>query len=194
MTQETFTGWLASEVMEILGEIERETSAFARSSGIKCREGCGQCCLKPGVEVRPLELIPLARQLLESGEAEAVHERASADPGGVCVFYRKVAGDETLGRCGVYAVRPSLCRLFGFAAVSSKRGPELAACHWHKRLQPVEVDAAQAAIDGGGRVPLFNDYAMRLSMLAPGTGLEHTLPINQALTLALEKVALTPAR
>jgi Fe-S-cluster containining protein len=186
----TYTASLAADVQSILDEIEARTVAYAASSGIKCRTGCGQCCLKPGVEVRPLELLPLARDLFRRGVAEAAYDAASAAADGVCVFYGGDKADPTLGRCGEYALRPSLCRLFGFAAVSRKSGaPELAACHWHKRLQPETVRAAQAAIDGGGGVPLFSEYAVRLSMLAPGTGLEHVQPINRALCVALAKVA-----
>lgn len=186
----TFTAELAGDVQKVLDEIEARTAAYAATSGIKCRTGCGQCCLKPGVEVRPLELLPLARDLFRRGAADAAYDAARADEDGVCVFYGGDKADPTLGRCGEYALRPSLCRLFGFAAVSRKTGtPELAACHWHKRLQPETVQAAQAAIDAGGDVPLYSEYAVRLSMLAPGTGLEHVLPINRALRLALEKVS-----
>ncbi len=45
----------------VLSEVEAETQAYAARSGIKCREGCGECCLKPGVEAQVVELLPLAR-------------------------------------------------------------------------------------------------------------------------------------
>lgn len=182
---------LAGEVQDMLAEIQHATDAFEAKSGIKCRQGCGQCCLKPGIEARPLELLPLARSLHAQGEADEWYERAAAKPSGACIFYKPEPQDETLGRCGVYALRPSLCRLFGFAAVSRKDGGSaLAACHWHKRLQPDVVVRAQAAIDQGDKVPLFSEYALRLSMLAPGTGLDTIMPINEALQRALEKTAL----
>lgn len=190
MSDSTFTATLTDQVAAVLDEVERATQAFAAASGIRCRDGCGQCCLKPGVDVRPIEFLPLARELLAQGRAEAAYADARADPDGVCVFYQGQATDATMGRCGVYDLRPSLCRLFGFAAVSGKRGPELAACHWHKRLQPEVVKGAQRSIDDGGTVPHFSDVAMRLSMLAPGSGMEHVMPINRAFALALEKAAL----
>lgn len=187
---ESFLARLAGEVEGLLAEIERETGAFADRSGIRCRTGCGQCCLKPAIEARPIELLPLARALHAKGEADEWYERAAAKPSGNCIFYRPDPRDETMGRCGTYELRPSLCRLFGFAAVNRKDGrPELAACHWHKRLQPQVVVDAQQAIDAGGRVPLFSEYALRLSMLSPGTGLDTIMPINEALMRALEKTA-----
>jgi Fe-S-cluster containining protein len=194
VTEPTFLEQASAAALAVLGEISATTDAFAATSGIKCRAGCGQCCLKPGIEAMPVELLPLAHDLHARGEADAVYAAAAAAPEGRCVFYRPhSAEDETLGRCGTYALRPSLCRLFGFAAVSGKDGrpPALAACHWHKRLQPEAVAAAQAAIDRGGEVPLFSAFTLRLAQIAPGTALAERLPINRALMTALEKVALS---
>lgn len=175
---------------EVLMQVERETQAFAAQSGIACRTGCGECCLKPGIEAQVVELLPLARDLTQKGEAELWHERAMKDPDGRCVFYQPSGPDETLGRCGQYELRPSLCRLFGFAAVSGKNGkPALAACKWHKRLQPEVVDRAEQEIAKGAAVPLFSDVSMQLRMIAPNSVLSDRLPINRALARALEKIS-----
>lgn len=188
----TFIDSCADQAEALLGEIEAATTAFAAESGIRCREGCGQCCLKPGIEVQVIELLPLARALVAAGEADAVYERAAANADGSCVFYRPSGPDDTLGRCSRYSLRPSLCRLFGFAAVSGKDGapPALAACHWHKRLAPERVAAAQRAIDAGASVPRFSEWSLRLRLLAPTPALAERLPINRALMRAIEKTDL----
>ena len=143
----TFLEAAEGRAFEVLMEVEAATQAFAVKSGIKCREGCGECCLKPGIEAQVVELLPLARDLMNRGEAELWHERAVQDPDGRCVFYRPSGPDQTMGRCGQYALRPSLCRLFGFAAVNGKDGkPQLASCKWHKSLQPGVVQQANAEI------------------------------------------------
>jgi Fe-S-cluster containining protein len=176
----------------VLMEVEAATQAFATKSGIKCREGCGECCLKPGIEAQVVELLPLARDLTNKGEAELWYERAVKDPDGRCVFYKPSVPDQTLGRCGQYELRPSLCRLFGFAAVSGKNGkPQLASCKWHKSLAPDVVARAQAEIDGGGEVPLYSDASMQMRLISPDSGLSERLPINRALARALEKINLT---
>jgi Fe-S-cluster containining protein len=192
MTSSSHIETCADQAAEILAEIEAATTAFAARTGLACRARCGQCCLKPGIEAQVVELLPLARELLTKGEAEEVYDRAAADPEGPCIFYRGEAHDQTLGRCSRYSLRPSLCRLFGFAAVSGKdnRPPELAACHWHKRLIPDVVAAAQASIDAGESVPRFSEYSLRLAMLAPDSALSQRLPINRALALAIEKLSL----
>jgi Fe-S-cluster containining protein len=183
----------ADAALGILAETSAATTAYAESSGIRCRTGCGQCCLKPGIEAQVVELLPLARALVAEGTADAAYDAAAAAPDGSCIFYRPNGQDATLGRCSRYELRPSLCRLFGFAAVSGKDGrrPALAACHWHKRLTPEVVTAAQAAIDAGGAVPLFSDYSLKLSMVAPFPALNERLPINRALMRAIEKVSLS---
>lgn len=183
---------LADAAAGVLREIDAATDAYAAASGIKCRTGCGQCCLSRNVEARVIELLPMARRLVEADIAYEVHERATSAPDNACVLYRSDPGDATLGRCGHYAERPSICRLFGFAAIRAKTGSrELAACHWHKKLQPEVVAAAQRDIDAGGDVPLFPDFGMRLSALTTTPSLAEMLPINQALARAIEKVALS---
>lgn len=176
----------------VLSEVEAETQAYAARSGIKCREGCGECCLKPGVEAQVVELLPLARELTRKGEADVWYDKATADPDGRCVFYKPSGPDLTLGRCGQYELRPSLCRLFGFAAVSGKDGkPALASCKWHKSLQPGVVERAQQDIGRGDTVPLFLDASMKLRLIAPDSALSERLPINAALARALEKISLS---
>lgn len=181
----------ADKAADLLQDVQSATDAFQKNSGIRCRSGCGQCCLKPGVEAQVVELLPLARQLLSEGSAAYWHSQAKKTPAGRCVFYAPNPKDETLGRCGRYSLRPSLCRLFGFAAVSGKDGkpPRLAACHWHKELQGNTVTAAQSQIDQGAEVPLFSDYSLRFSLIAPGSGLGDRLPINRALAEAIERLS-----
>ena len=182
----------ADRAWAILQEIEAATTAFAAASGIRCRAGCGECCLKPGVETEVVEMLPLARALTERGEADLWHERASAAPDGVCVFYGASEGDRTLGRCGQYDLRPSICRLFGFAAVSGKNGtPQLASCKWHKQLTPEIVEAAQKSIEQGAPVPLFSEFSLKMRLIAPDSALAERLPINRALCRALEKISLS---
>ncbi|MCX6111153.1 MAG: YkgJ family cysteine cluster protein [Proteobacteria bacterium] len=180
------------QVATLLNEIEEVTTNYAAASGIRCRVGCGQCCLKPGIDAMPLEMLPLAQALIESETSDQWYDAAAADPDGICVFYARDPGDPTLGRCTQYSHRPSLCRMFGFAAVSTRaaRPPSLAACHWHKKLQPEVVAAAQVAIDAGGAVPLFSEYSMRLSMIAPTPSLTQRVPINRALIQAIERLSM----
>lgn len=166
------------QVTEIFAKIDYQISEFQQVSGLGCPNGCGQCCENPQVETTVAEVIPLAQELFKSNQAEFYLAQAEA-AGGVCIFYqpdRLIAGN---GRCGVYPWRPSLCRLFGFATVRNKYGElELAACKIHKQTTPellVNLDLHLA--------PNFSDFTMQL-------GNAESLPINQALAIAIQKVGL----
>jgi uncharacterized protein len=182
---------LNQQTMAILQDIDRATTAFQTATGLQCPSGCGACCLNPEVETTPLEMLPIAWELYQRGElAEWIQQAGIINGIGVCVFYRSDPVIPGNGRCSIYPWRPSLCRLFGFAAVVNKHGnPELAACKKHKEVMPEVVASSQAAIADGLPVPQFADFAMRFRSLDPNLGQER-LPINQALKVALERVGL----
>lgn len=183
---------LLAKVEEIFKTIDRDTEAFAQASGIRCRAGCGECCYTSLPEARVIEMLPLAHAILEREDADSIYERARENKLSACIFYAAKAGDPTLGQCSVYEKRPGLCRLFGFAAVRSKAGSrELAACHWHKKLQPEAVEKAKREITSGIlAIPAFYQYDQEFWGLEPSPQLSERLPINQALVCALEYLAL----
>lgn len=178
-------------VSTLLAEISDATNEYEARAGYNCRPGCGQCCLKPTVEAQVVEMLPMAQHLIDTGLADTVYDRASENADDACILYASTEGSPDMGRCGHYDHRPSLCRLFGFSAVNRKAGPpELAACHWHKKLAPEAVKSAQSAIDAGGSVPLFSDYTMKVRSLSPSSSWGFRLPINRALMIAIEKLML----
>lgn len=171
--------------------LDAEIAAFQAETGLECPSGCGQCCENPTVDATPLELLPLVLELFRRGETTLWLERARAlGSPGVCAFYQPDPVVPGNGRCRAYAWRPSLCRLFGFAAVRTKTGrPELAACARHKTACPSAVDRARAAIAAGVPVPTFADFATQVAALDPSWGGDR-LPINEALQVAIERVGL----
>ncbi len=178
------------QVKEIFAQIDRQTAVLQAATGLHCPTGCGRCCENPEVETTVLEMIPLALELWQRGEALAWLSRAQAvENRSPCVFYQPDPFVPGNGRCSVYEFRPSLCRLFAFATVTNKQGkPELAACIRHKEMMPETVQQAKAAIADGLAAPNFSEISIQLAMLAP-SGIER-FPINQALTLALQRVGL----
>lgn len=178
-------------VREVFREIDLRVTEFELASGIRCRPGCGQCCHESKVEVSPVELLPIAGEIVEQGKADVWHEIAAQNPKGRCVFYAPDPFDPSLGRCTIYLDRPALCRLFGFAAVRAKSGePKLASCHWHKKLQPEAVAKAVEAVRHGSLpAPRFTDYQDRLRDLSPSRSDSALMPINEALMRAIEKAS-----
>lgn len=178
------------QVKAIFAQIDRQTAVVQAATGLHCPAGCGRCCENPEVETTVLEMVPLALELWQRGEALAWLDQAQAvENRGPCVFYQPDPFVPGNGRCSMYEFRPSICRLFAFATVTNKQGkPELAACIRHKEVMPEIVAQTKAAIADGLPAPNFAEISMQLAMLDP-VGIER-FPINQALTMALQRVGL----
>ncbi len=189
-----------SEIQALSGAVERlfaaadeRTAAFSRVAGVSCPPGCGACCARPGgVEARVAEMLPAAFALLErSGPvADAVYERAAADPDGRCAFFVPEFADGARGKCAHYDLRPGLCRLFGFASARDKYGrPQLSTC------AILRTPALGARVERGELTPpAITSVGDAVAALAgAGSGLGELLPINRALTAALTRAYLARA-
>ncbi|MBD2103496.1 YkgJ family cysteine cluster protein [Leptolyngbya sp. FACHB-261] len=176
--------------MERFQEMDQRTQAFAESTGIRCPAGCGRCCTSPTVEATPLELQPMAREIVRRGELLQRLEALAQAETSVCVLYQTDPSVSGNGRCGLYAWRPTVCRLFGFAAVRTKHGQaELAACYHHTEIQLEVVTTAKQSVRQGLDTPILSEEAAKIESLDPTWGTER-LPINKALKVALEREAL----
>jgi uncharacterized protein len=170
-------------IKEIFNEIDLQIETLQKASGLQCPTGCGKCCENPQVETTTLEVLPLALELLQRNEAEYWLEQASkSNYSGVCIFYQPDPAIAGNGRCGVYAWRPALCRLFGFAANRNKHNQsELAACKIHKQTMPEVLATLPVEL-----APNFSDFSMQLRNLQPDQS--NLIPINQAVAIAIQKV------
>ncbi|MBX3374303.1 MAG: YkgJ family cysteine cluster protein [Phycisphaeraceae bacterium] len=183
---------LEDRIAAALTEIDAETRAFGARTGLACPPGCGACCLSPDVETTPADMIPMAGALLDAGHAAAVLDRLTDRPGRApCVLYQPDPLDPRRGRCAMYARRPSICRLFAFAGRRDAEGtPQFTPCRVHMETLPDRARTARDDVRAGTiPLPIFADHAARVAMLAPGA-MARTMPINDALRGALEKVGL----
>jgi Fe-S-cluster containining protein len=178
------------DMMVLLEGIDRRTKEFSSSTGLKCRDGCGACCENPQVETTLAEVLPLAASLWAGGTAENKLEDIRArDSKGVCVFYNPDPVHPGRGRCGIYAFRPGLCRLFGFSARKNKKGqPELLTCKIIKSSQPEDCRQTQESLQKGDlEAPVMTHHAMAVANIDPVHG-QKCFPINEAVRLAIEKI------
>jgi Fe-S-cluster containining protein len=176
-------------VMGCYRRMDGETTAQSARSGLGCRDGCGACCASPKVEASVLEMMPMAGSLLERGRAEAVLGVLEGLETDVCVFYRP-SGGACGGGCSEYPWRPTLCRMFGYAARVDKRGVrELAPCFVHRRDFPVEVELARAREVEMGEAMTFMEAGEQVRQVDPASG-SPLLPINEALARAIERYAM----
>lgn len=174
-----------------LRAIDDATSRFAAATGLRCPDGCGRCCLSPSVETTAGELAPLADEIVRRGAAGALLERLEASGGaGCCVLYESDAADPARGRCSMYAWRPSICRLFGFAGRRDGDGrPRFRACRVHVETAPAVAAAAVETVERGDlALPMFSEHAA--AVIAAADGSSRLEPINVALHHAIERAAL----
>jgi Fe-S-cluster containining protein len=183
---------IAAQVMESYRQIDQDIETFQTETQLHCPTGCGWCCENPNVEATPLEMLPLVLELFQRGEVEGWLQQAEeSDFQGQCIFYKTDPFVMGNGRCQVYLWRPTICRLFGFATVTSKAGEvQLAACVRHKAAMPDIVAQTQVLINQKTvHPPNFADISQQIASLEPGFG-HQALPINEALKVAVEKVGL----
>jgi Fe-S-cluster containining protein len=188
----SFNSDLIYSVLELYSEMDRQTAEFRNATGLRCLPGCGQCCESATPEATVIELLPAAEELFSRGEAQQWLERiASVRETKRCVFFRPDRLIPGNGHCQLYVFRPSVCRLFPFAAMRNKDGkPELPTCRRQKEEIPVLVKGAQEAISRGMAVPSFDYFFLQMVALEPSLGRQR-VPINRALHLALERYGLT---
>jgi len=136
-------------------------------------------------------MLPVARELFRRREDLSWLERlGAADDEGPCVFYQPERSVRGEGCCGIYSLRPTVCRLFGYGAVKNKYGvAQLAVCTVMKKGIPHAAQDAAYAVERGLAAPTFTDFARQVAGLEPSLG-GRLLSINRALRFALEREGL----
>ena len=167
-------------VNRLYGQVDRHVSAFKRRSGLACEAGCGDCCQKEDLHANILEFLPAAHNLYLSGTYQEVLDRIQDNNDSTCVFYNPF-GEE--GHCSVYSHRGLICRLFGFSAMTDKKGDKkLVSC---RKIKEKLVDCAPGCVQQ--HAPNISSYYLRLYGIDPGLSLKN-VPVNQAIKEAIETV------
>ena len=133
------------------------------------------------------EMLPVARELFRRGEAYGVleHLRSDGDTG-ICLFFVADMVASFKGHCRYYSWRPTVCRLFGFAARKNKRGKQDAAfCERQKEWAPALVAEAGNALTRGLKAPDYTNFSIRFSAMD-----SELIPINRAIRMAVERYGL----
>lgn len=182
--------YLIETVLNFYQHIEEQTASIPDQIGLHCPTGCGRCCDAPEVEATELEMLPVAWELWQRGEALTWWEKVkNPDTQSVCVFYERDPLIPGKGRCGMYAWRPVVCRLFGYATVKNKQDvSEFATCAYHHQTSPEKVAEIKDQVAAGFPIPNFSEIALQLTLIDPNKN--QRFPINQALRLALERIGL----
>ncbi len=180
---------LIHRVTTVFTQLDQQITQFQIKTGLRCPDNCGGvCCRKEDVHTTSLEMLPVAHDILRQGTGAAWLERIQDRiPAGRCVFYESLQPEEASGHCTMYALRPLICRLFGFATIRNRTGGQrLSTCRIIRQAAPEIVAAANHL---SSDAPCLSDVGAWLFAIDSGSG-SRLLPINEALQQALRRMGL----
>lgn len=178
------------KLFAVYADLEEQMARFKRGARIDCLNKCQKCCETAGVvEASPFEMLPLSIYLWKKGKAESLLEQLTkTDREGPCILLNRNPSLFSEGGCRYYSLRPLICRLFGFSAISDKYGnPKIALCKPLKELNAEIEDRINERIQGGLKVPLIPHLSQQVAFIHPNLG-KDLYSINDSLRQALEIV------
>lgn len=129
-------------------------------------------------------MLPLALHLFENNLAETFLENALEHSEDRCILLSIIDEEKGLGSCSKYEFRPFVCRVFGIAGRTGKRGQiEYSICALLKE------NIADTITNDHSNIPFIENWKRKLEVVDPKLT-EKEIPINQALALVLEKILL----
>ena len=168
---------IASQIKDLYTLMDKENDKFSKLSGLSCVSTCnGVCCSNKDVAVPPVDLIPLALELIaQNNYLQYLTETSDT----ACFFFKN-------GKCSVYQNRATLCRLFAYSSVYNKNGQkQLSVCSYIKEKNTISID--QDLINQAANIV---DWSAKITNLLPNWD-SSCKPFNQSLRYALEKILLS---
>jgi Fe-S-cluster containining protein len=180
---------LAAEISIEYKKVSAEFSHFQNSNKLSCIEGCGKCCMK-NVSCTPIELLPMAYDILLRGEAESVIEKALNYKGENCFLFAVSDQTRGMGTCTEYNNRPLVCRSFGVAARKGKNDLiQYSICKPLKENKAEQYTELLNKKSTDINIPFIEILSSKLASLHPAF-FEEELPINESLAIVLEKILM----
>ena len=179
-----------AKVRDLYRVIDADVKRFQAVSGLVCYKPCRHCCDNPLIASTELELLPLAKAMIDAGTVDAAYlEAEKRDFSGRCIFFEPELRPGAEGHCRMYAYRPVLCRLFGHSGNLDKYGKvRLSVCAALKQADPdLVVSLAQKVLSGKIKAPVMGQYTMRALAIDPEMERE-TFPINMAFKRAVDRI------
>jgi Fe-S-cluster containining protein len=176
----------SSNLKKIYEEMSSTFSSYQKTTGWNCLSSCGRCCLNPEVEASLYEMIPMALSIYEEGRLEEWIEKLTSRTQEYCLAYVEgpVVGE---GKCGRYEDRPSVCRMFAVGGLRNKKNQvTLSICRYIRdeyNIQNIPVGLSEE------ETPMMVNWSYKLASLDQRL-IQEKMPINRALQMALEKIAL----
>lgn len=169
--------------------LSQHYSSFQNNQKLQCLNGCGRCCFKPEIYVSPIEMLPLAMEILERGDGEKIYEKCLENKDLKCIFLNVEDEKTYKASCSEYYHRPLICRTFGVSGRHNKYNQiEYSVCKLIKEekheayanlLKNMSIDLES--------VPFIDMAKTHIAPLDPRF-LEEEVQINEAMRIMLEKL------
>ncbi|MFA9390854.1 MAG: YkgJ family cysteine cluster protein [Prolixibacteraceae bacterium] len=179
-------------VEKLLAQIDVVSNNFLKQTEVGCPSGCNKCCHGKHVSATPLEFLPYAYHLYQTGQLEEKYwEFKAKDEFDVSCFL--VEGDEHSlnGKCSIYEHRGVICRLFGNCASVNKNGEKSYSACSILKSQIVDHENFKSVL--ATSAPIYTDYYMQLRAIDNTNGAMQ-FPINIAILKSMELVYNTTRR
>jgi uncharacterized protein len=176
------------KVEEIFRDIDAKIARFNPVTGLKCPEGCVQCCLNHETEASVLEFLPLAFHLVSTNQFQEVIEKIENEPPD-CVNLTSSSFPSSKPGCRFYPFRGLICRLFGSAVVPESKSKKyrLYACRTLKENYSATWNEIQIKINLQPEIPKVSDFYYGLHAIDPTLAGDY-YPINQSIYKAISIV------
>ncbi|MBC7713262.1 MAG: YkgJ family cysteine cluster protein [Rhizobacter sp.] len=179
---------LSERILAELNEVFEQFSAFQIKAELPCPTGCGKCCFKSDIYCTPIELLPMALDLLERGEALSTYDKCKEFNSDHCMFMQISDLKAGKGQCLEYQFRPLVCRTFGVAARHDKNEKiNYSVCTTLKETHGDKYEQLVNSNFTDDEVMFIDNSKSKISNLDPAF-LEQEFPINIALSMMLEKI------
>ncbi len=190
MLSQRLTGIIA-DLTSLFQSLDEEVMSFALTQSVRCLPGCGACCQSPNIETTVAEMLPLAYELFQKGNAEDSAWNWSEEQGAACPQYESHPDRPAQGRCRTYAFRPAICRLFGYSGFRDKSGAiRFATCRNIQAQEGERIQSIEGRLNRGeSTIPFLAEVHERVAEIGGNLAWE-ILAINEALRRALEIIGL----
>ena len=181
---------LSIEIMRAFVSISKEYSDFQNKNSLSCSAGCGKCCFKSDIYCSPVELLPLALDLIERGQGEEILDKCLNHQADHCMFMNVTDFKAGKGQCTEYEYRPLVCRTFGVAGKHDKDGKvSFSVCSTLKETNIKRYTELLTRKFENNDIPFIDNAQINLINLDPDF-LQEEFPINNSLAMLLDKLLL----
>ncbi len=163
-------------------DLENKIQFFKQKTHLDCVPGCGDCCNRFEPYISVLEGIIIADWLYRNQEAmDAFGQKMKNKSEILCPFYQVGSNYH----CGIYTIRPFICRLFAFSGKRQGSETKYCPCLRIQGQYPEETRIAQQYVSQGLILPIYNEEFSKICKIdfLLATDLH---PLTRSIEIALE--------